>query len=288
QFSVVISIHRRIDEIISKTHVPFAKDWSWFCTTDEKIKVLKRVGVEYRAIVHLITDIRNKYEHKYELPPLDEIRAYLEVTDLWLERSIKRYSFNRARIINLPVSGVKADIETNGNLAIINEVVFDKTTKVIFFDDEKKQIIFIAPTGKRDFKAYSEYTISEILEIEKEYFKIVFDEKYQFEMIHRITDKNSCDLFNRYERWVLEKKIPKKSVAQFTLKNEEKTNETSTMPSKEKIAQDSLTKLEKPELLTVSGGDIDFKIPILPLDENYSKITEENSRFNNKWLKITK
>ncbi len=302
------TIHRRIDEMISKTHVPFAKDWSWFCKTDEKLKVLKRIGVEYRAIVNLITDIRNRYEHKYELPQLEEIRAYLEVTDLWLERSVKRYSFSPARIINLPVKAIKANTETKENPAIINEVVFDKASKVIFFDDEEKQIIFIDSTGKREVKTYSELTINEILDIEKEYFNTVFDDNYQFEMIHRITNANSYELFNSYVKWVLKIKGHETKATEVTQNNEKHVSEITGASSKgkTKIGRNSPcpcgsglkykkccdknppSKSEGNELLSVSGGDIEFKLPTLPLDENFNKIIEEASNLNGKWLKIRK
>jgi len=303
------AIHRRIDEIISKTHVPFAKDWSWFCNTDEKIKVLKRIGVEYRAIVNLITDIRNRYEHKYELPQLEEIRAYLEVTDLWLERSVKRYSFSPARIINLPVNAIKAITETNGNPAIINEVVFDKASKIIFFEDEKKQIIFIDSTGKREVRAYSELTINEILDIEKKYLNTVLDDNYQFEMIHRITNANSYELFNSYVKWVLKIKGNETKEAEVTQNKERLVSGTTAGPSskgkikigrnspclcgsglkyKKCCGQNSPSQSEGNELLTVSGEDLEFKLPILPLDENFNKIIEEASNLNDKWLKIRK
>jgi len=302
------SIHRRIDEIIFNTHVPFAKDWNWFCTTDAKIKVLKQVGVEYRAIANLITDIRNRYEHKYELPDLEGIRAYLEVADLWLERSIKRYSFSPARIISLPVKAIKAEIGTIEKPAIISEAVFDKISKVIFFHDEERQIIFIDNEGNREAKAYSELTIKEILDIEKKYFNTIFDSSYQFEMIYRIEAKNSYDLFSSYHNWLIKKTKTKTVAGKSTLNNEEHAGEASASSSKGKIkigrnapcpcgsglkykkccGKNAPANSAGTELLTVSGGDIDFKLPISTLDDNFYKIIGETSHPKDNWSKIKK
>jgi len=64
------AIHSRIDEIIGLTHVAYAKDWKYLISTEDKLAILKTIGIGYRSIVSIITKIRNDYEHKYILPTI--------------------------------------------------------------------------------------------------------------------------------------------------------------------------------------------------------------------------
>ena len=73
------SIHSRIDEILSLSHLSFGKDWNSRATTDEKIALLKKLNIEHTSIVKIITKIRNTYEHQYILPSdLTDIRAIMK------------------------------------------------------------------------------------------------------------------------------------------------------------------------------------------------------------------
>jgi hypothetical protein len=81
------AIHCRLDQIIGVTHVEFCADWNSRCGTETKLSVLKRLGLSYQALLRLITDIRNLYEHKYLVPKLKQVRAYYDSAELWLKDS---------------------------------------------------------------------------------------------------------------------------------------------------------------------------------------------------------
>jgi len=95
------AIHCRIDEIINNTHIKFCSDWNKKAFIDKKIKVLKALDIPYSAIIRLLTDIRNSYEHKYLITEYDKAEAYQEIAELWIKNSYDNYSFNRIAITKL-------------------------------------------------------------------------------------------------------------------------------------------------------------------------------------------
>ncbi len=82
------ALHSRIDEIILSTHITYAKDWDWKkVNTKTKLSILKKLGIAYTSIAKEITDIRNKYEHQYILPPKDVIETRYDTAELWMNNS---------------------------------------------------------------------------------------------------------------------------------------------------------------------------------------------------------
>src|SRR5438552_14088133 len=72
------ALHGKIDELVGRTRVQQCHDWKNRNTpTDDKLEVLKSLGIEHRAVLKLITESRNDFEHTYLLPSLTEVQAYL-------------------------------------------------------------------------------------------------------------------------------------------------------------------------------------------------------------------
>jgi hypothetical protein len=90
------ALHARMDEILYSVRVRYANDWSQRPDTELKLKALKRLNIPITTIVKVLTERRNDLEHGYLLPGLDEVRAYVETAELWLEKS---ESYLRSTII---------------------------------------------------------------------------------------------------------------------------------------------------------------------------------------------
>ena len=130
------SIHSRIDEILSLSHISCSSDCNSRATTDDKIALLKKLNIEHTSIVKIITKIRNVYEHQYILPSdLTDIKAYYETIELWLNHSKKNLIRSRLGLINLPVYTVECDSDR-----IVTAIEFPKYVdrfNIVYFWEKK-------------------------------------------------------------------------------------------------------------------------------------------------------
>jgi hypothetical protein len=187
------AIHSRIDEIIGLTHVAYAKDWKCFISTEDKLAILKTIGIGYRSIVSIITNIRNDYEHKYILPNIDTARAYCETAELWMGNSIKEHSIGRLGICNLPVSSVVADEDRN----ILKLTIADYDyVDIYYFWDTERILIGTTLDRRNDTKPLNQLAYKEILAREGKYIK----EVKKSGNFYFLSQKNITKLFNYYDK----------------------------------------------------------------------------------------
>ncbi len=160
------ALHSRIDEIIRLTNITYAKDWDWKkVNTDIKLSILRKIGISHTAIARVITEIRNRYEHQYILPTKDEIEAYYETTELWMNNSYNEYGCNRIGIVNLPISDISIDNNE------VTELVFPGYSDIIYFWDHKKTIVKTKKDGSTEVQKLDQLTWKEILNIERAYIR---------------------------------------------------------------------------------------------------------------------
>ena len=102
------AIHCRIDEIIDKTHIRHCDDWNQKADTALKLEALGLLGITTsQAIVKLLTEIRNVYEHQYLLIPYDKAKVYYDIAEMWLDVSYSNFSFHRIAITGLEASNME-------------------------------------------------------------------------------------------------------------------------------------------------------------------------------------
>ena len=159
------SIHCRIDEIIHKTNITYGKDWNSHINIPQKLNILKNIGIKYRAVVQLITDERNKFEHDYKLLDINQIKAFCETTDLWLEKTYSSYDFNRIGII-LKSDKIIIDSEYN----ILDNCNFE------YYWFAKKEI-HDYKDGNLTIHKYSDIEWTDLLKYQKKYYKNLIENK---------------------------------------------------------------------------------------------------------------
>ena len=192
------ALHARLDEIIAKTHLRFSHDWNARnFTTDNKLEVIRKIGIKHDAIVNLITVIRNKYEHQYIVPSLDVVRAHQGTCDLWLEKSYSVYEFHSIGFVNLPLIGLGSGM-MKANGSVINHTKFDVPTKVIYFWNSKKSLVTILPNGTIEQKYYSAFSCKEMLRFEapliRKYFNSSSGSAYN--------QASLTEIYGRYRKWL--------------------------------------------------------------------------------------
>jgi len=164
------SIHSRIDEILSLSHLSFSNEWHSRATTDEKIALLKKLDVEHTSIVKIITKIRNTYEHQYILPSdLSDIRAYYETTELWLNHSKSNLIKSRLGLINLPVYAVECDSDRYVKTIEFPEYV-DRFEIVYFWENKNIKAILTKTNREQTFKM-NELEMANFIGLEKKHLK---------------------------------------------------------------------------------------------------------------------
>ena len=132
------AIHCRIDEIIDNTHIKSCKGWNKFATTDTKLEALRLLNFKFTAVVSLLTDIRNKYEHQYKLPEYREAQGFLDTAEMWLDMSYSKYSFNKLAIVGLKTTDFGVSYSNNGTKLTSCRIV--KSPCVDYIWDSKKEI----------------------------------------------------------------------------------------------------------------------------------------------------
>lgn len=198
------ALHARVDEIIGKTHLRFSSDWKPHqFTTAGKLAVIRDLGIKHGAIVHLITTIRNEYEHGYIVPPLDVVKAYLGTCELWLENTYKMYDVDSIGIVNFPLTGINCGAP-KANGSIIKRTWFLAPKKVRYFWTSKRRLVTVQPDGKIEEKPFKDFSIKEMLRLEAPWIK----KCYTADSRLAYNQASLTDLFRRYRRW-LDKRLTK-------------------------------------------------------------------------------
>lgn len=165
------SIHSRIDEILSLSHISFSNVWNSKADTDEKIILLKKLKIEHTSIVKIITKIRNTYEHQYILPSdLTDIRAYYETTELWLNHSKKNLIRSRLGLINLPVYTVECD--SNRIVKTIEFPQYVYSFNIVYFWEKKNITAILTRNNREQTEKMKDVEMTKFIEWEKKHLKI--------------------------------------------------------------------------------------------------------------------
>lgn len=160
------SLHSRIDQIIGKTHVRFTKDWNpKQASTEQKLDVLRQLGIHHDGIVDILTSVRNEYEHAYVLPSARVLKAHLHAAQLWIEMSYSSYEFFSVGLADLPLRKVcLGSKQSNGSTISIAE--FGDPQRVVCFIPEKKCLLTIHPDGREEPVEFRSFDVKSLLRIE--------------------------------------------------------------------------------------------------------------------------
>lgn len=182
------ALHCRIDELIRKTHARFTNDWTPILPTTKKLEIIKKIGVEFGAVINVMTIDRNSYEHDYLLPKSRIIESHLDAAHLWLEKSYSSYDFRPLAFVHLPLRGIGSG---NNKLSL---VTFGKVRQAVFFCDSKKQIVQIGIDGKEVIQPYDSLDLAAMLALEGKYIRRVITEGSAVSLNESLLE----DLLNRY------------------------------------------------------------------------------------------
>jgi len=187
------AIHSRIDEIIASTHLVYAKDWLWRkIYTEDKLFILRKIGIKKTAIAAIITDNRNTYEHKYLLLSFREIEAYCESADLWLEDSYRNYNFGRIGIFDLPVYEVVKEDDV-----ITKIVLTDEYKDTFYFWDYKRSFFKTSKDRSLHVTVLKDLLWKDILSLEKGFIKSLKNKE-----IHYLSQSEMTKIFKMYDKKV--------------------------------------------------------------------------------------
>ncbi len=191
------SIHGRIDEILSLSHLSFSNEWNSRATTDEKIALLKKLDIEHTSIVKIITKIRNTYEHQYILPSdLTDIRAYYETTELWLNHSKTNLIKARLALINLPVYTVECD--SNRFVKSIEFPEYVDRFEIVYFWEKKNIKAILIKDNREQTSKMNDLEMANFIELEKKHLK--GSEPYH------LRPGNLTKVFNTYKKTLHKRK----------------------------------------------------------------------------------
>jgi len=194
------AIHARIDEILYALRVQYANDWSKTPKTSEKLKVLKRLSIPITSIVEVITNRRNDLEHTYLLPSLEQVRADVETSELWLDKS-NSYLLPSVVLIGLSVKSIGSGANATTKKNTFN-ATFAEPDKVKFYWDAKKEIVTLSKTGATSRKNYGDLSWKDLIDIQKG--------PYLSRNYHQVVPSISVatKLYKAYEKWVSGKRGP--------------------------------------------------------------------------------
>ncbi len=192
------ALHSRIDQIIAKTHVQFTKDWNpKRMTTDQKLDIIRELGIQHEAIVDVLTAVRNDYEHDYVVPTARAIRAHLHAAQLWLEKSYAAYEFRSVGFAHLPLLGIGTGAK-RPNGSAISIVRFGEPQRVVCFRVAMKCVLTIHPDGAEETVEFKSLSAKEMLQLEAPFIR----EALAGGCSVSVDDPSLTDLLDRYREWV--------------------------------------------------------------------------------------
>jgi hypothetical protein len=191
------ALHSRVDEIIAKTHVRFTNDWNpTRLTTEQKLNIVRQLGVQHEAIVDVMTFDRNEYEHAYIVPPTRIIQGHLHAAQLWLEKTYTAYEFRPLGFVGLPLLGVSSgDKKPDGSS--LGKVRFGKPQLVLFFYNAKKQLLTIKPDGLEEYQDFESFDTKQMIALEAPHIRQALVESRL-----ALNEASLVDMLERYRRWV--------------------------------------------------------------------------------------
>jgi hypothetical protein len=192
------ALHSGVDEIIAKTHVRFTNDWNAKrVTTEQKLNIVRQLGVQHEAVVDVMTFDRNEYEHAYIVPPARIIQGHLHAAQLWLEKSYSTYEFSLLGFVGLPLLGIyTGDKKPDGSN--LGKVRFGKPQSVLFFDNAKKQLLTIKPDGLEEYKDFDSFDTKQMVALEAPHISGVLAGQSRL----ALSEASLVDMLERYRRWV--------------------------------------------------------------------------------------
>jgi len=194
------AIHARIDEILYALRIQYASDWPKSPQTSDKLKAIKQLKIPGTSNIDLITKRRNDFEHCYLLPSLKQMRADVETTDMWLDKS-KSYLKPSVVLIGLPVMRIGCGASAKTKKSTFN-AKFAKPDKVEFYWDAKREIVTLSKSGATSRKNYHDYSWKDLIRIQKKSF-LSNDTKQIAPSIPIATR-----LYKAYEGWLLGNRGP--------------------------------------------------------------------------------
>lgn len=185
------AIHSKLDEIVGYTYIRYTSDWPLKPSTENKLEVLRQLGIEYRSIVKIITDTRNEYEHQYVIPDLDIVRAFYETAELWLNTLEAKYEVYPLGIAGLEVASFGWGGGKSGERT--TSLKFAAPSEVLYFDGPQRQLVQFYPNGTKEVNAFESYRCKDLLCIEKPYI---------FALSNAVSQKTLSEIIERYEHWL--------------------------------------------------------------------------------------
>ena len=185
------ALHARIDEVLWVTRVQYSNDWNSRPRLEDKVKALKRIGISTTATVKILTARRNRLEHDYLAPTLDEVRSDVETCEMWISAS-ERYPRHRVTIGGLPCKNISIWESAKRNRKGV-EVEF-KSSKgvVLFFSDAKRLLVKIDAQGSRSEKRFDSFNWKQLIDEQKKYLN-------KASLVPR---PFATRIFQAYEKWV--------------------------------------------------------------------------------------
>ena len=178
-------------EIINSTHIVLGSGWDWHSfPANQKLNILKELGIGRRSIAKIVTEHRNTYEHQYVLPSKNTIEGHLDSTDLWLNESYTKYFFTRIGLFDLPVYEVITEGDEIKKIVLSNEY-----KSFIYFWDHKKEFIQTAKDKTKTVKDLKAMRWEEILSLEKGCIKRLRNKE-----IYSLSQPNLTKIFNIYNK----------------------------------------------------------------------------------------
>jgi len=164
-------------------------DWHLF-TTNQKLNILKELGIGRRSIAKIVTEHRNTYEHQYILPSKNTIQGHIDAADLWLDESYAKYFFNRIGLFDLPVYEVITEGDEIKKIVLSNEY-----KSIIYFWDHKKECIQTAKDKTKTIKGLKAMSWEDILSLEKGCIKRLRNKE-----VYSLSQTNLTKIFNIYTK----------------------------------------------------------------------------------------
>lgn len=193
------AIHARIDEILYALRIQYANDWPNSPKTSDKLEAIKKLKIIGTSNVALLTNRRNDLEHRYLLPPLGQVRADVETTQIWLAES-KSYLRPSVVLIGLPVTNIGSSSSAKTKKSTFN-AKFAEPDKIEFYWDAKREIVTLSESGATSQK-YHCYSWKDLIRNQKQPY-LSNDNNIVVPSISIATR-----LYKAYEKWVSSERGP--------------------------------------------------------------------------------
>lgn len=194
------AIHARIDEILYALRIQYAKDWPPNPQASHKLKAIKQLNIPGTSNVALLTKRRNDLEHSYLLPSLEQVRADVEIADMWLAES-KSYLKPAVVLIGLSVESIGFSSSAITKKSTFS-AKFAEPDKVEFYWDAKRKIVTVSKNGDISQKNYHDCSWKDMIRNQKKLY-LSNDGSIVVPSISIATR-----LYKAYEKWVSGKRGP--------------------------------------------------------------------------------